>query len=181
MKPLTVHLPDDVYERAERRAAGRGVSLPGEVVEMVKSYSEGIATPPSPGQDLAVSNGEKQAAYSLEAKLQELAALSEECRLPNWDGQGAAPVSRETVGNASRFLHALPPEYPPPSLGVEPDGHLTLEWYRDPRWILSLSVSPESDLYYAALFDTSDVRGREVLYGDVPDIILGLIRRVFPA
>ena len=40
MKSLTVQLPDDVYVRAERRAAQRGATLTGEVAELVKRYSE---------------------------------------------------------------------------------------------------------------------------------------------
>jgi hypothetical protein len=40
MKSLTVQLPDDVYSRAEHRAAQRGATLPAEVVEWVKRYSE---------------------------------------------------------------------------------------------------------------------------------------------
>jgi hypothetical protein len=63
-------------------------------------------------------------------------------------------------------------------VGAEPDGHITLEWYRGPRWTLSVSVSPDGMLYYAALFGSSEVRGAEPFFGDVPDIILSLIRRV---
>ena len=40
MKTLTVMLPDEIYDRAERRAAERGASLPGEVADLVKQYTE---------------------------------------------------------------------------------------------------------------------------------------------
>lgn len=36
MKSLTVQLPDDVYDRAERRAAARGATLEDEVVEALE-------------------------------------------------------------------------------------------------------------------------------------------------
>jgi plasmid stability protein len=36
MRTLTVKLPDDVYERVERRAAERGTSLTDYVIELMK-------------------------------------------------------------------------------------------------------------------------------------------------
>lgn len=43
MKTVTVQLPDEVYERAERRAAERGVSLPDEIAAYLRHFSEGAA------------------------------------------------------------------------------------------------------------------------------------------
>jgi hypothetical protein len=177
MKPLTVHVPDDVYERAERRAADRGMTLHGEVAELIKRLSEGNGE----GADAGLREPEPQEPWrnvAVTAVVGELAEVAKECGLPNWDGQGAAPVSQDTYDNARRFVEALPECYPLPSVGVEPDGHLTLEWYRDPRWTLSLSLSPDAGLYYAALFATNYVRGRELFTGKVPEIVLSLIRRV---
>jgi hypothetical protein len=42
MKTLTVQIPDDVYERVERRAAARGASLDQEVAELL----EGVPSEP---------------------------------------------------------------------------------------------------------------------------------------
>jgi hypothetical protein len=39
MKTLTLDLPDDVYERAERRASDRGTSLRQEAVEWLARFS----------------------------------------------------------------------------------------------------------------------------------------------
>jgi hypothetical protein len=58
VKDLVVHLPDDVYERAERRAGERGATLSSEVADFVKIYGEGAAAPSAsngaagPGQAL---------------------------------------------------------------------------------------------------------------------------------
>ena len=108
----------------------------------------------------------------------ELAEVWEECSRPNWDGYDALPVQIKTLRYAKLFIEALPLGSPLPSVGAEPDGHLTLEWYRHPRWILSVSASPEGVLYYAALFGSSDVRGSEPFFGEVPRSILDLIQRV---
>ena len=108
----------------------------------------------------------------------ELAEVWEECRVPNWDAHGANPVEQETRQNAYAFLEALPPDYPSPSIGAEPDGHITLEWYRTTNWLLSVSVTPEGVLHYAALLGNDDPRGTCPFDGEVPDTILYLIRRV---
>ena len=39
MKTLTLELPDEVYERAERRASDRGTSLGQEAVEWLAQFS----------------------------------------------------------------------------------------------------------------------------------------------
>lgn len=111
----------------------------------------------------------------------ELFAVAEECKIPNWDGQGAAPVSGESFYLAYRFLEALPLGTPVPSVGAEPDGHLTLEWYRSPRRTLSISVSPEGDLHYAALLGSSKTYGTEPFFGDMPRVLLDLISRAMAA
>ncbi len=173
MKTMTVAIPDDVFEKAERRTARLGISLPGEVGNLLKQFGESDSS-----EETVPVLGFRNRADTL---CQELAAIAGECRLPNWDGQGAVPVSPDTLRHAQRFVNSLPSGIFGASVGVEPDGHMTLEWYRDPHWTLSVSVSPESNLYYAALFGASDVRGREVFQDDVPDLIFNLIRRASAA
>jgi hypothetical protein len=111
----------------------------------------------------------------------ELFNVAEECKTPNWDGQGAASVMEETYRLAFRFLEAFPLGVPAPSVGAEPDGHLTLEWYRSPRRTLSVSVDPEGDLHYAALLGPSKTYGTEPFFGDVPKAIMDLVSRVMTA
>jgi hypothetical protein len=56
-----------------------------------------------------------------------------------------------------------------------------MEWYRSPRRTLSVSVAPGDDLHYAALFGPSRVYGTEAFFGEIPEGILNLIRRVYGA
>ena len=83
--------------------------------------------------------------------LEELLKTFEECREPDWDGYGAQPVLDTTCQLAQKFLEMLPPGTLAPSIGAEPDGHLTAEWHRSSRWNLSVSITPNGDLHYAAL------------------------------
>ena len=76
---------------------------------------------------------------------EELLKTFEECREPNWDGYGAQAVREETYDLAHQFLAALPLSTPVPSIGAEPDGQITVEWYRSPQWTMSVSISPDGD------------------------------------
>lgn len=109
---------------------------------------------------------------------EQLYALADECRASGWDGHGALAVAPETVREAIRFLEALPLGTPAASVGAEPDGQVTFEWYRSPRRILSVSISPESEIHYAALLGSSKAYGTEPFFGEVPRVILQLIHRV---
>jgi hypothetical protein len=108
----------------------------------------------------------------------ELNQVYAECLEPNWDGYGAMPVSNTTYQLAYEFLDALPLGTPLPSFGAEPDGHLTLEWHHSPSWTLSVSVSPEGELHYAALLGTRRAYGTEPFFGDAPNVIMDLIQQV---
>lgn len=110
----------------------------------------------------------------------DLSQVYADCLEPNWDGYGAMPVSEATYRLAYQFLEALPLGAPVPSCGAEPDGHLTLEWHRSPRWTLSISVSPEGELHYAALLGTRKAYGTEPFFGDAPRTIMDLIQQVTP-
>ena len=64
-----------------------------------------------------------------------------------------------------------------PSVGAEPDGQITFEWYQSQRRILSVSVSQEGDLHYAALLGYSRRYGTEPFFGEIPADILKLVHR----
>lgn len=121
-------------------------------------------------------------AYSLglgaDRAFEELFLVARECRVANWDGYGAPPIAPETFTYACRFLGSMPLGIPAPSVGAEPDGHVTFEWHRSPRRTLSVSISPEGDLHYAALFGPSKAYGTEPFFGEIPSRILDLIRQV---
>lgn len=105
----------------------------------------------------------------------ELLSVFRECQTANWDGYGAAPVTPDTYLNTLRFLLALPWGTPPPAIGAEPDGHLTLEWYRTPRRTLSVSISPDGEIHFAALLGPRRQYGTELFVNEVPEIILALV------
>ena len=109
---------------------------------------------------------------------EDLQMIYDECRSENWDGYGALAVGEETYLFAENFLRVLPLGTKAPSIGAEPDGQMTLEWYQTPRQTLSLSISPDGVVHYAGLFGSSKAFGSELFVGKVPEIVLDLIKRV---
>lgn len=123
----------------------------------------------------------KSCALGIERVLRaDLADAWEECREPNWDGHGALPVIQEALRYMYVFLEALPPGLPHPTIAADPNGHLSAEWYRNRRRVLSVSVTPDGYVHYAALLGPDRACGTETFWGgEVPQAVLDLVRRVY--
>ena len=92
-------------------------------------------------------------ALGLAAKgtFQKLEEVYKECSMLGWEGENAVPISREVILYTQIFLRSLPFGIEAPEIGAEPDGAITLEWYRSIRKVLSVSINPDGWVYYAAL------------------------------
>jgi len=122
----------------------------------------------------------ESSAFGIESVLRkELADIWLDCRKPDWDGYEAIPVSWDSFSCAYDLLNSLSLGFPRPSIGAEPDGQITLEWYRSPHRTLSVSVSPDAELHYAALLGPARTCGTEPFFGVIPAIISDLVRRVY--
>ena len=85
----------------------------------------------------------------------------------------------EVKETAIRFIQNLPLGFPQPEVSAEPDGHINLEWYRNPRRVLSVSIAPSNRLHWAALIGTESPRGAVRFIERIPKTILDQIARVF--
>ena len=103
---------------------------------------------------------------------------ADECRVDNWDSYGAQAVRSGALSQARRFARVLPPEFPPPDVGVDPDGEVSFEWDLAPRQVLSVSISQEGRLSFAALFGEERIHGTEYLRATVPPFILMSLKRL---
>ena len=101
-----------------------------------------------------------------------------ECCVPDWDGAGALPVSRQSLGAAGSFLLALPPGFPMPEVSADAQGEIHLEWYASPRRVFTVSFGPNA-FHFAGRFGAGVVRGRETVGSSVPETVIMNIRRVF--
>lgn len=109
----------------------------------------------------------------------ELAEVWAECRVPDWDGYNALPVSAGAYLQAKRLLLSLPLGTRSPSIGATPDGHVTLEWHHGRRRSLTVTAAPDGYLHYAALLGPDRHCGTEAFFEDVPQTIRSLISQVY--
>lgn len=111
--------------------------------------------------------------------LQAIDKVFEECRAENWDGHGAKPVSLATRDEARRFCQHIPASFPEPEVAADPDGEISLEWYREPRHVFSVSVGRDRRLTYAGLFGEAKTHGTEYLEAGLPEAIEYHLRRLY--
>jgi len=118
-------------------------------------------------------------AFGMDSVLrEELGEVWSECRVSDWDGYDAIPVSQDALRCMYEFLESLPLGFPRPTIGADPQGHFSAEWYRAPRRVLTVSVTEDGLLHYATLLGANKACGTEAFYGEVPEAIQSLIRRV---
>ena len=110
--------------------------------------------------------------------LQRLDEIFEECFTVGWDGEQAKPISSEVLQYTKIFLKFLPLGIEAPEISAESDGAITLEWYRSPTRVLSISINPDGWVYYAALIGTSRRHGVDYALIGISDELLGLISQV---
>lgn len=117
--------------------------------------------------------GSKAGAFS------ELAALSTECAMDNWDGYGANAVSQQALQLAQEIIRSLPDDVPMPSLSIEPDGCISLDWMPSRSRTFTLSAGTSDRLPYAWIDGTD--RGHAIARfadGQLPPRIIQEIHRI---
>jgi hypothetical protein len=97
----------------------------------------------------------------------------------DWDGYGANAVSPPAAAYAHDLLALLPTAFPAPSVGVDADGEVSIEWHGAPGSLFGISVSPSGELTYAGIYGGSRVRGREPLGPQFPSSLLSQLQRLF--
>ena len=103
-----------------------------------------------------------------------------ECQNPNWDGYGAESVTSITLEYAKQFLNILPEDVLIADLSVcaDPDGDISFDWYWGPFGTISISISAEGKLCYAALYGDEKIHGVEIFNGVLPKKIKDLIHEI---
>ena len=98
---------------------------------------------------------------------------------PNWDGEGAKPITNRTLANADRFMAQLAEGALLPELTPEADGYIEFEWYVDPDNVFSISFGPSNIVSYSGVFGgVSRAYGAEEFSNGIPETIWAYIRRI---
>jgi hypothetical protein len=115
----------------------------------------------------------------LDASLQQLAAMANECSEHRWDGCDAVGIDPLALLMAEQFLRALPDGIPPPEFAPEPDGAISVDWIRSRDRMLSLSIGRSDRMAYAWLNGAD--KGHGVAHFDgrnVPSSVLHAIKDI---
>lgn len=102
-----------------------------------------------------------------------------ESRFDGWDGYGAQKVEDGAFLRAKLLLEQLIAFFPAPTASASPHGTLTLEWIHSSSRRLIVSVGPEDEIAYAAIFGAESVNGVARFVTDAPREILRQLARLF--
>jgi hypothetical protein len=102
-------------------------------------------------------------------------------RHDDWDSYGAEPVIPEAIGNALKFIKALPLGVPIPAIATEPDGEIAFDWQSAVDRMFSVSVGASQKISYSGLFGDDDTHGSTFFVSTLPKTVLRAIEKVYAA
>lgn len=109
--------------------------------------------------------------------LSAIEVIFEECAVPNWDGEGARPITEATAAEARNLLLMLPTTVPVPESMPERSGRIAFEWYKRPDCIYVLSTGGGKELEFAALFGPGyEIHGKCSFSDALPSLVLDHLR-----
>ena len=113
------------------------------------------------------------------AVLREIQAVAASHASPEWNGEGAEPVSPMAARMTEVFIGALPGDIPFPEIAAEPDGSIALDWFASRERVFSLSVGETGRVAYAWHDGTDQGHGVATFdLGAVPAAVLDGVRRI---
>jgi len=95
-----------------------------------------------------------------------------------WDGYGAPAVSFATAGNALEFIRRIPPSVPLPEISTTSSGDITFEWMKTARRIVTVAISENGEVHYAALNGLRKTFGSYPMNGSFEPVLADLIETV---
>ena len=92
---------------------------------------------------------------------EEVSHLLLECGTEGWDGEGALPVSAETVSVALKLVDSFPSYLPNPEVFATPQGEVDFDWVPSREVMLTVSVGASQSIAFAGLFNGARLNGSE--------------------
>jgi len=106
--------------------------------------------------------------------------LFKRCQAADWDGEGGAEISLDTLMEAEKLLGLLPSSVPAPEFLPEAMGTIAFEWYRGPSRVYVVSVSGAKTIEFAGLFGHgNELHGKTNFEDALPSIVQGHLREFF--
>ncbi len=92
---------------------------------------------------------------------------------------GGKPVDTRVFAAARDLLEALPYGFAVPEIGLDPDGEVAMDWLKENREMVSVSVSPTGALSYAAKLRDRTAHGVILFNGGFPTALTELLRGLY--
>lgn len=110
--------------------------------------------------------------------LDDLLALAQEAGTADWNGYGAEPLRKASLQNAESLLRSFGLGAAHPCLGASNAGWVTMQWARSATWTLSLMITDDGLIHWAALLGSSRSSGTMPLNAAAVQELLKTINRV---
>lgn len=108
-----------------------------------------------------------------------LSELEAEYGEEDWDGYGSEPVSKSAINYTKKFINGLPSTISLPEVDVDSDGDILLEWYKNQNKLINITISANSNLFFAARFSqVESTNGKNYFSGIIPKNVIESIQRV---
>jgi hypothetical protein len=103
---------------------------------------------------------------------------AQEASRPNWDGEGASPITPGALRQAFAFLDVLPITLSEPDVSVDPDGEISFDWSLGPGRALTASIGATGRISFAALIGASRLHGSYYLLDALPEPLAFALRQL---
>jgi len=95
---------------------------------------------------------------------------------PSYD---AMPITKDTYNEARELITLLPTLYPLPDMMPDPAGHVSFEWYKNPRQVLVISVNGTKVMTYAGLVGSEKMSGADPYDKSLPKSIVDSLAQLY--
>lgn len=102
---------------------------------------------------------------------QEVQNLLEKNAVEDWDGEGALPLSADTVTIAQELVELFPACLGRPDVSASPHGEIEFDWAGPNSGMFTVGVCPTREIGFAALFHDAHVSGSQLWDGRMPRFI----------
>ena len=83
---------------------------------------------------------------------QDLKYLRESASKPDWDGEGADPVTEDVIKAAEKVIDELPRESGVPEISADPEGNVEFDWHLDNGTMLTVCIGQKGDIAISGLY-----------------------------
>ena len=82
----------------------------------------------------------------------DLKVLLETAGKPDWDGEGADPVTEDVIKAAEKVIDELPRDSGVPEISADPEGNVEFDWHLDNGTMLTVCIGQTGDIAIAGLY-----------------------------